>query len=99
MTQAQRAAAAPNVPALGEHPKLKGVDIGVWFGVLGPAKMPPAVVNQLRAEVREVLKDPALRKKLEASGLTLAEDTDFVPFLKAEIAKFKQVVEFAGIRN
>ena len=99
VTQANRSAAAPNVPALGENPKLKGVDIGVWFGVLGPAKMPPAVVSQLRAEVREVLKDPALRKKLEASGLTLAEDTDFVPFLKAEIAKFKQVVEFAGIRN
>lgn len=99
LTQSNRSAAAPNVPALGEHPKLKGVDIGVWFGVLGPAKMPPAVVTQLRAEVRAVLKDPELRKKLEASGLTLAEDTDFVPFLKAEIDKFKRVVEFAGIKN
>jgi tripartite-type tricarboxylate transporter receptor subunit TctC len=99
LTQNNRSAAAPTVPALGEHPKLKGVDIGVWFGVLGPAKMPPAVVTQLRAEIREVLKDPALRKKMEASGLNLAEDTDFVPFLKAEVAKFKQVVEFAGIRN
>jgi tripartite-type tricarboxylate transporter receptor subunit TctC len=99
VTQANRSAAAPNVPALGEHPQLKGVDIGVWFGVLGPAKMPPAVVSQLRAEVREVLKDPALRKKLEASGLTLSEDTDFVPFLKVEIDKFKRVVEFARIKN
>lgn len=99
LTQGSRSAAAPNVMALGEHPKLKGVDIGVWFGVLGPAKMPPEVVTQMRNEVREVLKDPALRKKLEASGLTLSEDTDFVPFLKAEIAKFKQVVEFAGIKN
>ena len=57
------------------------------------------VLSQLRAEAREVLKDPALRKKLEASGLTLAEDTDFVPLLKAEIAKFKQVVKLAGITN
>lgn len=99
LTQGARSAAAPAVPALGEHPKLKGVDIGVWFGVLGPAKMPPAVVTQLRAEVREVLKDPVLRKKLEASGLTLSEGTDFVPFLKAEIDKFKRVVEFAEIKN
>lgn len=97
LTQASRSAAAPDIPAMGEHPKLKGLDISVWFGLLGPAKMPPVVTTRLRDELREVLKDPALRRKLEASGLALSESTDFVPFLKLEIEKFKRVVEFAGL--
>jgi tripartite-type tricarboxylate transporter receptor subunit TctC len=97
LTQVGRSAAAPNIPPLSDNPKLQGVDISVWFGLLGPAKLPPAVTSQLRAELREVLKDPALRKKLEASGLTLTENVDFVPFLKAEVDKFKRVVAFAGL--
>jgi tripartite-type tricarboxylate transporter receptor subunit TctC len=99
LTQAARASVAPQIPALAEHPRLQGVDIGVWFGLLGPAKMPPAVTAQLRSELRLVLKDPALRRKLEAAGVTLSEDTDFVLFLQTEIEKFKRVVEFAGIRD
>lgn len=97
LTQTSRVAVAPDIPALAEHPRLRGVDIGVWFGLLGPAKMRPEVAARLRTELVAELKDPALRKKLEAAGLTLAEDTDFVQFLRSEIEKFKRVVAFARI--
>ncbi len=97
LAQGGRSAVAPEVPALGEHPRFKGVDASVWFGLLGPAGLPPAVTARLRLELRALLKEPGLRRQLEAAGLKLSEDTDFAVFLKAEVEKFRRVVAFAGL--
>jgi tripartite-type tricarboxylate transporter receptor subunit TctC len=40
ITEAKRSPAAPNIPALAETPALKNVDIGVWFMLMGPARLP-----------------------------------------------------------
>lgn len=97
VTTAQRSAAAPDIPALSEHPQLKGMDIGVWFGLLAPAATPAAISERLRKELRTVIAEPEVRKKLEDAGLTLHPNADFPKFLKSEIAKFKTVVDFARI--
>lgn len=99
VTKLERSAAAPQIPALAENARFKGVDAGVWFGLLGPGKLPPATTTRLREGLQQLLKEPELRKTLEAAGLTMMEGTDFVPFLQAEIQKFRRVVEFANIRN
>lgn len=97
LTQPGRSAVAPEIPALGAHPALSGVDVSVWFGVLGPAKLPAAVRDRVRDEVRALLREDALRTRLQASGLALAENTEFQPFLLSEIQKFQRIVRAARL--
>jgi len=99
VTSGERSATAPNIPALGELPKLKGLDISVLFGVLAPAGTPAAIVGRLRTELKAVVKDPELRRKLQEAGLVLNEDADFAKLLNSEIEKFKPIVAFAKITD
>lgn len=39
-TEAKRSPLTADIPALGEHKALKGIDIGSWFVLMGPAKLP-----------------------------------------------------------
>ena len=99
-TEAQRSGFTPDVPALGEHAALKGIDIGTWFALLGPAKLPDAVTARLKTALAEVLKSPEFRKKMEASGSTVATaDVDMPTFLQAEVAKYQKIVQFANIEQ
>ena len=99
-TEARRSPLTPDIPALGEHAKLKGIDIGTWFVLLGPAKLPEAVTSRLKTALAESLKSPELRKKLEASGSTVAgADANVDAFLKSEVAKYQKIVQFAKIEQ
>jgi tripartite-type tricarboxylate transporter receptor subunit TctC len=65
----QRLAALPNVPTFKElgHPELNELAV-TWFGIVAPAKTPPAVVAKLNAAVLAALKEPTLQAKLQDLG-------------------------------
>lgn len=99
-TEARRSPITPDIPALAEHPSLKGMDIGIWFALMGPARLPEPIVAKLRKALTESLKSPELRKKLEESGSTVAApNVDMARFLAQETAKYKRIVEFAKIKE
>ncbi len=99
-TEAKRSPATPDIPALGEHKTLKGNDIGSWFVLMGPAKLPDAVTAKLKFALAESLKSPEFRKKMEASGSTVAAPgVDIGPFLQSEVAKYQKIVQFAKIEQ
>lgn len=97
VTSATRAAVAPDVPALAEHPKLREMDLTLWFGLLAPSGTPEPVVKKLRAELRAVLAEPEVARKLQESGVTLSGNVDFAKFLKGEIDKYSRIVDLASI--
>jgi len=99
-TQARRSAVTPDIPALAEHPQLKGTDISSWFALMGPARLPEPVVARLRGALAEALAAPELRAKLEASGSTIAApQVDMAAFLRTESAKYQKIVDFAKIKE
>ena len=99
-TEARRSPLTPDIPALGEHAQLKGIDIGTWFVLMGPARLPEAVTSRLKTALAEALKSPELRQKLEASGSTVAgTDVNVEQFLKSETAKYQKIVQFAKIEQ
>jgi len=102
-TEARRSAITPDIPALAESPQLKGMDIGVWFALMGPARLPEPVVARLRKALDETLQSPDFRKKMEASSSTVASvgagKVDVARFLQDESAKYKKIVEFANIKE
>jgi tripartite-type tricarboxylate transporter receptor subunit TctC len=99
-TEAKRSTVTPDIPALAEHPKLKGININSWFALMGPANLPPVVLSKLKAALAESLQSPELRKKLEESGSEIAPlNVDMPKFLDTETAKYQKIVNFAKIKD
>ena len=81
-TQAKRSAVTPDIAALAETPQLKGLDIGVWFALMGPARLPEPVLAKLKKAFGEAMQSPELRKKLEDIIYTLsAPNVDMAKFM------------------
>lgn len=97
-SERKRSAFTPDVPALGEHPALQGIDVGVWFMLVGPAGLPPAVEQKLRAALTKTLKVVPVRQKLEAAGSTVIDaQPELNTFMGSEAAKYRRMVELAGV--
>ena len=87
----------PGAPSIAES--LPGYDVAVWFGILAPAKTPPAVIAKLNAAIREVLAQPDIQKKFVGYGCIATPSTpqEFAAMIGAEVPKWKSVVESAKI--
>lgn len=100
LTEKQRSASAPEIPALAEHPALKNMDISVWFALMAPPGLPQPVAAKLRNALAQVLQAPAFRKRLQDAGSRIAPpDVDMAQFLAAEDAKYQRIADFAKIRE
>ena len=100
VTQKNRSAAAPDIPALAETAKLQNMDIGVWFALMAPPRLPAPVLTRLRTALNEILQTPEFRKTLEDAGSTIAPpNVDMPRFLAEETAKYQKVVDFAKIKE
>jgi tripartite-type tricarboxylate transporter receptor subunit TctC len=95
----KRSPAAPEVPTVAES-GVPGYAFDVWYGMLFPARVPPAIVGKVNADINRALKTPALAQRFAAVGLEPAGGTsgDFTRLMRAEIAKWRKVVKSAGIR-
>jgi tripartite-type tricarboxylate transporter receptor subunit TctC len=89
----------PGVPTDAESGD-PGYESESWGGVMSRAGTPQPVVERLHAEITRILKEPAVREKLEALGGEIVGSTpaEFSAYLKAEIAKWDKVAKAAGIR-
>lgn len=97
---AQRIQALPQVPALAEHPSLKGFELVGWFALMAPKGLPADVSQKLQTALQDVIKDPAVRKKLEDAGMVMAAGHDDLGrFMQEENAKYEKLVRFANMRD
>ena len=98
MTTAKRSLALPEVPTLAEA-GLPGFDMGTWFGVLAPAKTPPAIVNRLNADIVKVLNLPDVRKRLEEVGAEPIANTaeQMAAQIRADTENFAKLVKRANV--
>lgn len=96
---ASRSSVLPNVPTMDEA-GVKGFQVAGWSGLLAPAKTPPAIIQQLNAEVLRILGDPEIREKIVSLGMEPSNTTpdEFAAFMKSETAKWAQAVSLAKVR-
>ena len=99
VTSAARAAALPDVPTIGES-GVPGYEVSPWFGVLMPARTPPAIVTRLNSEIVKVLRTPAIRERFAVEGVEPVGSTpaQFASHIKLELVKWGKVIKDAGIR-
>ena len=62
-TEAKRSAVTQDISALAENAKLKGLDIGVWLVLMGPAKLPEPVFARFKKALDNTLLPHEFRKK------------------------------------
>ncbi|WP_425258916.1 Bug family tripartite tricarboxylate transporter substrate binding protein [Rubrivivax sp. RP6-9] len=99
-TQLAPSPIAPDIPPLGAHPQLQGLDMASWFGLFGPAQLPASQLQRLQEALRDTLAAPDVRKKLEEAGATLADPrADLASFMKSERDKYAAIVKFANIQE
>ena len=77
-----------------------GFDAGTWHAILGPANMPPEVVQLLSREFAAALKQPDVRDKLASMSLEPQSATprQLSEQLAKDVAKWKKIVAEVGIQ-
>lgn len=88
----------PELPTLAEL-GLPAANLASVFGVFAPGGTPPAVIERMNAALNTLLKDPALREKIEAADNqpTGGSAASFATFIAAESASNARIIRAAGI--
>ncbi len=98
-TRLKRAKSFPNVPTMAEQ-GFPGYEATVWYGLMGPGRMPQAMAQRMNDDVNKVLAMPDVQEKMDQFG---AEDgggsiEKFASFIKAEQQKWALVAKSAGVK-
>ena len=99
VTSLRRLPALPEVPTV-EEAGYRGFEATNWSGLVAPAKTPAAIVARLNAAVNAALRQPEMVEKLaiDSSEPVPSSPERFAEFLRAEHAKWGNLIRDAGIR-
>ena len=97
-TLQQRSKSHPNVPTVAEQ-GYPGFEASIWFGMVGPGKMPAAMVQRMNRDIDQVLAMADVQEKLAQVG---AEDGGgsvqrFADFMAQEQRKYAKTIKDAKI--
>jgi tripartite-type tricarboxylate transporter receptor subunit TctC len=99
ITSAQRWPGLPNVPSIGEQ-AVPGFDLGSWVVFAAPKGTPGDIVDTFAKEITKALEAADVRKLMTDIGAIPVGSTPggALAFQRAELAKWKRVVEISGTR-
>jgi tripartite-type tricarboxylate transporter receptor subunit TctC len=99
VTSKARSPLLPDVPTV-EEAGVPGYVYYTWFGLWAPKDTPQPIVLKLNTEIKKALTVPAVKDRIEAlAGETMDMPlADVKPFLRAEIARWADVVKRANIQ-
>jgi tripartite-type tricarboxylate transporter receptor subunit TctC len=94
VTSAKPSPAMPGVGTVADQ-GVPGFSALAWWGVIAPAKLPPAITKKLVEELQKALKVPAIAEKLRDQGMDIVGSgpEEAQKFLKAEIDHWAKVVK------
>jgi tripartite-type tricarboxylate transporter receptor subunit TctC len=100
VTSAKATDILPNVPALAEA-GLKDYEAELWYVVIAPAGLPPALAQKINADIVKIVKSPAMQKKLADQGARPigSNPAEAAAFMKAESEKWGKVIKEANIKG
>jgi tripartite-type tricarboxylate transporter receptor subunit TctC len=97
-TLTERSPLMPDVPSFPEAGQGK-FPIGPWFALVGPARMPPAVVARMNKEMVAVLGNPAVKEAMLRHGFVARSSTPEAlgAFMKDQLAVWKSALKAANV--
>lgn len=99
VTESKRSTLLPDVPTVGET--LPGYQLGVWYGLFGPANMPKDLVERLNAATNQAMNNPAVRSRMESMGVEVVGATaaQFATVLRDDADRYGKLIRELGIKN
>ena len=99
VTTAKRVGAMPDLPTIAEQ-GLPGYESYIWFGILAPKGLDPAIAAKMNAALKMAIEDPEISKKLVELGNTPRYETldQFKATVKRDRAKWAEVVKAVGAK-
>ena len=95
----KRSPALPDVPTVAES-GYPGFEATTWFAVFAPAKVPPAVLDQLNAEINKALATKPVMDRFETLSLEAQrwDRPTLRRYVEGEVAKWGKLVKDIGIK-
>jgi len=95
-----RVASIPDVPTFIEQ-GLQDFEVVSWVALMAPAGTPQSIIQRLHKETVAALQEPKVRERFNGLGIEPVGNTpdEFAAQIKADMARWKQVVERAGIKT
>lgn len=99
VTTAERASSFPDIPTIAES-GIPGYETYTWNALFAPANTPADMITRLNASAKKALTDPAVAERMKEFSATIVGSTpeELGAHVKAELAKWKPVVEGAHIQ-
>lgn len=89
----------PEAPTIAES-GFPGFEASVWYGLIGPRNLPPAIVARLHQEVQKALAVPAVRERLASAGgeVVPGSSAQFAKLLDSEKQRYEKLIRAAAIK-
>jgi tripartite-type tricarboxylate transporter receptor subunit TctC len=99
VTSAQRSPLVSELPTAAEA-GLPGFQVEAWWGLLGPARLPPAVVKRISSELNTILASAEFRELLAREGASARAGTpeSFGKLMRTELASWSRLIKEANIQ-
>jgi tripartite-type tricarboxylate transporter receptor subunit TctC len=99
VTSLRRTPSLPSVPTLDES-GVPGFDAASWWGIVGPADLPPQIVGVLNTEINKTLTSAEMKKFLDGEGAEAVSMTpqEFGDLIRSETQRWIKVAREANIR-
>ena len=99
VTSPKRLPMLPDVPTIAEA-ALPGFEYLGWFGFIAPARVPPAVMKKLNAEIVRIVAMPDIQERIARDGSVAVSSTPeaFDKLIRDEIATRTKVFKAAGAK-
>jgi len=96
----KRSALLPEVPTMQEA-GVAGYSLTNWFGLLAPAATPKDVIQKVFVDVKKVLDDPEVKKRINDLGADVVGNTpeEFGAAMRVESRQWAEIIKAAGIRG
>jgi tripartite-type tricarboxylate transporter receptor subunit TctC len=96
----KRSPLLPEVPTMQEA-GVAGYSLTNWFGLLAPAATPKDVVQKIFLDVKKVLDDPEIKKRIGDLGADVVGNTpeEFGAAMRAESQQWAEIIKAVGIKG
>ena len=102
VTSLKRSTALPDVPTIAEAglPLPAGLEMREWYGMLAPARTPPAIVDKLNAEMVKIFRRPDVQARLNEMGAEFAGSSprELAAQIASDVKTWAAVAKEAGVR-
>lgn len=98
VTSLKRTPVLADVPTISES-GVPGYESIVWWGILAPPQLPPAILTRLNSELVAILRDADTAKRLESQAAEpiITTPAQFSKMLASELAKWARVAKQSNI--